>query len=190
MSARDPFDASDGARLQQLETLDQLLPVLSGVLDIRDVFAHISSVAQQVLPHDFLGLPLMDADGIHVRLHAITGAVLPEVPVTIVAPDPSVATRPWEHVLLEDIREDWRERDRAPARAGHRSLLRIALRLSGRFLGALDFYSTTPGFYRESDIPIARRLGDYVVLALSHQRMAEDLRRSEELRSRAANVEL
>jgi len=42
MTEFDVSDSSDGGRLRRLETLDELLPTLAGVLDVREVFARIS----------------------------------------------------------------------------------------------------------------------------------------------------
>jgi hypothetical protein len=38
--------------LRRLENLDELLPTLAGVLDIREVFERVSAIARRVLPHD------------------------------------------------------------------------------------------------------------------------------------------
>ena len=50
MTPSDPQDPAK--RLRALEALEGLLPALAGVLDIRDVFDRVSSIAQEVLPHD------------------------------------------------------------------------------------------------------------------------------------------
>ena len=190
MADRVPPDSSDLGRLRRLEALDELLPMLSGVLDVREVFVRISTVAQSVLPHDLVGLPLMEDDGIHLIVQAVAGAVKPEVPERIVLPDPALATTTWDHIIVGDTLQDPIERDLPPTKAGCRSLLRLPLRFGGKFLGALDFYSLAPEFYRSSDVLIGRRIADLVLLALSHQRLAEEQRRNESLRSRDASLEL
>jgi transcriptional regulator of acetoin/glycerol metabolism len=43
---------SASTHLRRLENLDELLPTLAGVLDIREVFERVSAVARRVLPHD------------------------------------------------------------------------------------------------------------------------------------------
>jgi transcriptional regulator of acetoin/glycerol metabolism len=43
---------SASTHLRRLENLDELLPTLAGVLDIREVFERVSAIARRVLPHD------------------------------------------------------------------------------------------------------------------------------------------
>ncbi len=70
-----------------------------------------------------------------------------------------------------------------------RALLKIPLRLDGGFIGALIFFSKTPGRYSEEDVVVARRVADHVSLALSHQCLAEEQRQAAEARERAARLE-
>jgi hypothetical protein len=126
MATRDPLDLTEAGRLRRLEALDELLSTLTGVLDVRDVFVRISEIAQRVLPHDFMTLPLVCEDREHVVIYASGGAVVPEVPPRIRIPDPAVLVRQWDHRIIPDILEDPYERDQTPARVGLRSLLRLA----------------------------------------------------------------
>jgi DNA-binding NtrC family response regulator len=71
---------------------------------------------------------------------------------------------------------------------GIRSVLKIPLRLDGG-LGALVFLSRAPRQYAAEDLVVARRVADHVSLALSHQRLAEEERRSAAARERAARLE-
>jgi GAF domain-containing protein len=64
------------------------------------------------------------------------------------------------------------------------------LRRGDDLLGALSFTSLSPVHYTSADVAVARRIGDYVALALSHQQLAEAARKSEELRARAATSDL
>ena len=56
MTTREPFDASDGARLRRLEAnlevLDGLMAALTGVLSLRHAFDRVSEIAQKVIAHD------------------------------------------------------------------------------------------------------------------------------------------
>ena len=53
MTIREPFDASDGARLRRLEAslevLDGLMAALTGVLSLRDAFDRVSEIACCIL---------------------------------------------------------------------------------------------------------------------------------------------
>jgi hypothetical protein len=70
MTAQDPSEQPDVEVLRRLRSLDELLPALSGALDVRDVFARISEIAQKVLPHDMLALPLASEDRQTVVVYA------------------------------------------------------------------------------------------------------------------------
>src|SRR5262245_6088020 len=116
--SRPESDSSDAARLKRLQALDDLLPLLTSVLDIRQIFVRISEIAQRALPHDFMGLPLVDDDGKHVTLHGVTGVVMPEVTPSIPIPDPDITVRPWDHIIVRNTLEDETEKHRGPTRAG------------------------------------------------------------------------
>src|SRR5262245_3498204 len=53
-------EAVDRAREMDLQASEQLLRVLSGVLDIREVFPQVSEIAQSVLTHDRLTMTFHD----------------------------------------------------------------------------------------------------------------------------------
>jgi two-component system response regulator AtoC len=175
---------------RRLEALDELLPALTGVLDIREVFERMSAIARNVIPHDALSLPLLTDDKTHLVVYAVTGYTS-RIPETIPMPEHhrDLLTAPWDHVIQPDIQADPLERATPPGQAGYRGRLLVPVRLQGELLGALDFLSKQPGVYTAGDSLVARRIADHVALALSHQRLAEELRRNDELRAREARLE-
>src|SRR3989442_14558974 len=52
------------------ETLGPLLNVLAQSLDVREIFAQISALARETVPHDRLMFGLITADGEHYRIVA------------------------------------------------------------------------------------------------------------------------
>src|SRR5262249_37608639 len=74
-------------------------------------------------------------------------------------------------------------------RLGLRSSLRAPLRLGGELAGVIIFSAYQPNQYSDADRPIGRRIGDYVMLALSHQRLADDARTAASVRERAESFE-
>jgi GAF domain-containing protein len=190
MADRVPPDSSDLGRLRRLEALDELVPMLIGVLDVRDVFVRISTVAQGVLPHDLVGLPLMAEDGVHVIVQAIAGRVKPDVPTASCCRQrnwrrhPGITSSSATPCSIQTSADCRRPRPVAAPSYDCRC------DSEGRFLGALDFYSLTPDFYQTTDVLIGRRIADLVLLALSHQRLAEEQSRNEILRSRDASLAL
>jgi transcriptional regulator with GAF, ATPase, and Fis domain len=190
MAVREPPDSSDVGRLKRLEALDELLPMLSGVLDVREVFARISEMTKQVLPHDIIGITLLEPDGIHATVHALATSVTPQGPKRIVFDSPEMIVTPWDHKIVDDTQDDPVERERPAAKAGIRSVLRLPLREGGRFIGIVGIGSLTPRSYTESDVSVGRRIAALVQLAISHTRLAEERERMAKLRERAANLEV
>jgi transcriptional regulator with GAF, ATPase, and Fis domain len=187
--------ASKGAeaRLHRLELAASLLPALGQVLDVREIFDRLSGISQAALRHDMLTLGLFSEDLATLTLYARTGEssdlgrVFPQ-------PYPRAVTEAWQFDIIDDRTNYPLERDRPPTTLGMRSSLRIPFRFDGRTVGGLGFHSRDAATYGSDDVPIARRLADYVALALYHHRLAQELAaqnlRNEELRARTTNLEL
>ena len=185
-SLREAFE-----RLQRLEALDELLPTLAGVLDIREVFERVSAIGRKVIAHDMMSLPLLTEDKNNLVIYAIAGntQLFPE---TVPLPDHHrpLLTSSWDHVIDADIQTDPLERATPPGQAGYRARLLVPIRVHGELLGAMDFFSRQTDVYTASDVLVARRIADHVALVLSHQRLAEESRRAAALQQRTANLEL
>ncbi|MEZ5289680.1 MAG: sigma 54-interacting transcriptional regulator [Vicinamibacterales bacterium] len=176
---------------QHLEVVDGLLSALSGVLDIGQVFEQVSAVARRAIPHDMLSLPLVTDDREHLVIHAVAGSQV-AFPRQVPLPERIrwLLTEPWDHILHSDLHADPAERELPPARAGYRSQLAVPLRVQGTLVGALDFYALAPQVFSKADALVARRIADHVVLAMTHHRLAEQARITEELRARESRLEL
>ena len=111
-------------------------------------------------------------------------------PSTIRRLTPAMVTEPWDYRLIDDVRRFPQYSQHPATLAGMRSMMFLAIRFEGRLFGGLNFYSKTPGHYLQEDTLVARRITDHVALALSHARLAEQLRRNEALRARTTNIEL
>jgi transcriptional regulator with GAF, ATPase, and Fis domain len=178
-------------RTASLETLDALLGTLSGVLDIRDVFDRVSEIGKTVMPHDAMTILVpTDTPGM-ARVHASTGLLgRSHLPPFVAAPRPELLQPGWDHLLVEDLHADPVFADSPGARAGMRSVLAMPISLEGQLRGSANFLSREPYRFSRADLPMARRIADHVALALSHQRLADQIRSTEELRTRTTNIEL
>ncbi len=182
--------ASERERLLRLEGAAELLPELFSVLDIRTVFRRVSEIARKVVSHDVVGLGMYSDDFSEMTLYACSCDMPVEAPVVVKNEYPLVTTRVWDHHVHHDLSADALERDTDAGRAGYRSSMRIPIRFGERLIGGLNFMAFEPGKYTPLDVTVARRIAEYVSLALSHHRMAEDVRLAQELRSRTATLEL
>ena len=98
--------------------------------------------------------------------------------------------REWDYELIEDMLQDPRYVKTNSAKAGMRSLIMIPVRLESQVRGWVNFFSREPRRFTPDEVTVARRIAAHIVLALSHQRLAEQARRTEELRARTTNLEL
>jgi two-component system response regulator FlrC len=187
------LDARETERLRKLEALAGLLPMIGRSLDVREVFDRVSAVAKRVLPHDAFALALLTEDRERVRIYAVSADADFSPPAAIPLPPHErefLLGDPWEFIILDDMLADERWKDLPPARAGYRSSLRVSIRLDDRdLLGGINFMSRAPRAFSDEDVPVARRVADYVALALSHQRLAEEAQRAAAARERAAQLE-
>jgi transcriptional regulator with GAF, ATPase, and Fis domain len=178
-------------RQANLEVLDGLLKTLTGVLDIRQVFARVSEISQRVLPHDAVAIGEVMPGGANIRMYASQGLGAGTDPFETPIRDQSLLTEPWDYRLMDDIREHPLYARSSATISGMASVLFVPIRLEeGRLYGGLTFYSKTPGHFTRDDVLIATRIADHIALALQHERLAEEMRQSEELRSRTANIGL
>jgi transcriptional regulator with GAF, ATPase, and Fis domain len=176
------------ARLVRVDAVEQVLPVISDALDVREVFHRLSDVARTVIAHDAATIQLLSEDHTQLRLHALDGIPRESVPDTFSTQYAPVFSEYIQFAIHDDLLATPAERDRPTAKAGLRSALRLPLRIDGRMGGTLEFCSTSVGAYTEADVSVGRRIADYVALAMAHQRMADDARRAEALRERSDNL--
>jgi transcriptional regulator with GAF, ATPase, and Fis domain len=174
---------------RRLEAVAKILPTLFRVLDVREIFDRISTIAKEVLRHDFATIGLFVDDLTTLQVYVQTSGGPYEVRSGPM-PFPVVQTGDWLYRFVDDLTANPMERDSESVRGGGRSSIRVAIRLEDTILGALNFTSRDRAPYTATDLAVCRRIAEYVALALSHQRLAEEARLNEELRARAANLEL
>jgi len=177
------------SRLEAIDRVDEMLPVIAGALDIREVFDQLSDVIRAALPHDAATIQLLDPDLARARLYALDGIALGEgVYETFPTNYDAVFNRHFQFSIHDDLLGNPAERGRPAAKAGMRSAIRVPLYFDGAIGGALEFSSRRVAAYRETDSGVARRIAEYVAFAVSHQRMAEQARRAAVVRARADHL--
>ncbi len=181
----------DVARRRRLDAVDALLPMLATALDVRAVFNQVSAIVQRVLPHDRLMLATLSDDRRRVSVDALSGEPVPDLSTTSELPEECSVEDALEPEVVPDVESDTScpQRCEKARILGVRSLLRIPLRQADGRLGSLLFLSKTPGAHTEDDVVVGRRITDYVSLALSHQRLAEEARVAAEAQDRARRLE-
>ena len=183
-------------RRRRLRALEGLPPALGASLNVRDVFGRLADVVRPLIDFDGMGACLLSESG---RELEVLGEVL-DVPSSI----PTPPTMPLEHfsfadrvvagetVLLRDVPAELdptRPGDRMIMDDGVRSCLSVPLRFGERVGGALWFGKRRPSWFDAADAEIATGVAAQVVLALQHQRLAEEHRRLTAVEGRARRLE-
>jgi hypothetical protein len=75
------------------------------VLDLRQVFDHVSAIATRVLPHDALVIrQMIGGDVTRARNFALTGFEGLTFPAESPVTEPGLLTDPWDHFIVDDLR--------------------------------------------------------------------------------------
>jgi transcriptional regulator with GAF, ATPase, and Fis domain len=180
-------------RLARLEQAAELIPALLHVLDVREVIDRLSATAKLALPHDLLLLNLFSDDLSTFTVYARSdkGAGLGMVRPN---PYPVSTIQAWTFSIVDDHTLHPLERDSPSTKLGARSSLRFPVRFDDRVIGGVTFVSFKTHAFAEADVTVGKRLSDHVASAISHfrlaERLAEQAKRTEELRAQATNLEL
>ena len=176
------------ARTANLELLDELLNTLVDSGDLRDIFGRVSAIASKVLTHDAAALIVKLPDSRHARVYASAGFP-PGLPDSTEL-SPELLEHPhWEHDILDDLTQLSDPRYQNLVRMGFNSLVRVPLRLEGRFAGALFFCSKRLSAFEPADVLVARRVADRMAMSVARDREVAATKRATEATARAAQLE-
>jgi len=183
-------------RRKRLAALEGLTRVLGGSLDVRDVFRRLADALRPLLDFEIVGVALLHPSGRDLEMlaeidDAPRGTVTPpRIPLD----DFSFAARveAGETVLIHDAPAELdvtRPGDRLIVTDGGRSCLIAPLHFGDRVGGGLYFGKRRPHWFDRLDVEVAEVVAGQVVLAIQHQRLAEDQRRLDEIETRAHRLE-
>jgi transcriptional regulator with GAF, ATPase, and Fis domain len=201
-------------RRKRLDALERLVSALSGTLDVRTVFERIAEITKDMIPHDYVSLGLLSEDRRRARILANIGAdgTTVELPDYAI-PEEILHTVDWDYFLAREItvagpnlaRVHLVNRPPLPASVldlrvddqwmrfytemGVRSTLRATIRLNGMAVGGIEFSSRETDHFDDDQGEFAMRVAEHVALALAHQRLAEEARRTVAAQDRAARLE-
>ena len=169
-----------------LEASVELLRTISDVLDIRRVFPRISEIANRILPHDAMTMVFLDERGRVVQEASTGGIPVINTRASQVLPDHFIiGDLADEELPVKTTGESLREKLLA---AGFHSVLSVHARARDQLMG-VGFISKRRNGFSGSDVPVARRVVDHIVLAVSHERLAEAAREVAEANTRADRLE-
>ncbi|HSB78538.1 MAG TPA: GAF domain-containing protein, partial [Candidatus Methylomirabilis sp.] len=169
-------------RRKRLEALAGLPRVFGASLNVKDIFeCCLAEVVRPVLDFDFMGAGLFGPGGRDLEWLGTTDDD-PGGPRSIPLDHLSFGARleAGEILLYQDCRvelDPTRPGDRLIIERGGRSILGVPLRFGEQVGGALGFGKCHPDCYDDADVEIATGIAAQVVLAIQHQRLAEEQRR-------------
>ncbi len=185
--------AVERERVAHIDASVELLRAVGSVLDIRAVFPQISAIAGKVLAHDALTMAFHGGDG-EVVTQAATPDDFPEFAgILRLAELPASFSSGF--VLLSDIAEERMSFMNPPdfqarlVAAGYRSMLGMITAARSQMIG-LVFWSKQPRAFSEEDVVIARRITDFVALAVSHEQLVAAAQQVAEAKARAERLEV
>src|SRR5215471_370187 len=171
------------------EVLDNLLSTLTDVLDVRQVFDRVSKVVQPILQHDIMGVVEVNEAGDRFKLLAGAGSPTGSPPFEGTIADPELLKR-WDAVVLDDVQTHILFKTGPAIDAGMKSVVSIAIRFGGRLQAGVNFFSKDYAHFSQDDLPIARRIANYIALIMSHHRLAEEARQRQGLEAHASKLDL
>jgi transcriptional regulator with GAF, ATPase, and Fis domain len=196
-------------RRRKRDQLEALLPAIAEALDVRTVFARLSAVIQDVIPHVTVSLALLTPDRRGVKVHVASNYDVTDLPEYRFTTEGEAITPNWQSFIAYDaiVVEEGvvrlqttppeegdavftEVRPGAPwtrilSRFGIRSLLRVPIRIRGEAIGGISFGSDRRAAYGDEEVALATRIADHVALALAHEQLAEEAQRAAQAQERA-----
>ncbi|HSF03658.1 MAG TPA: GAF domain-containing protein, partial [Solirubrobacterales bacterium] len=182
-------------RRRRLQAVQALTRVLGSSLNVREIFDRLADEVRPVLDFDIMGVALLSSSGREVEILAeVDNAPVLETPPRIRLDDFTFGQQveTGEPILLEDaLRELDPERpgDRLITEGGGRSVLCVPLWFAERVGGGLYLGKRQPHWFDRTDIEVAGGIAAQLVLALQHQRLADEARRLALAEGRARRLE-
>ncbi len=170
----------------QSDPWTELLRAIASVLDIRSVFPRISTITEELLPHDGLALVLMGQSG-HPTLEA-------SAPVGLPAHRWTGGEDENDSSIFDLRRLRFRWADGASSgfddliQAGYRSALCVRTKAQSEQM-QLTFFSKERDTFTAQQVPVAQRIADYVAVAVAHEQLASAERARAEARTRSETLD-
>ncbi len=183
-------------RRRRLRALGNLTPVLATSLDARDIFGRLAAGVKPILDFDLMGAVLISTSGRDLELLAAAGDLgVTEEPAERIPLDHySFARRVegGEAVVIQDAAVELDPTlpgDRRILDGGGRSCMIVPLRFGEQVGGGLYFGKRQPYWFDGLDVEVATATAAQVVVAVQHQRLAEEQQRLALAEVRAKKLE-
>jgi len=182
-------------RRSRLAALGSLAHVFGASLNLRETFEQVAQAVRPVLGFDVMGVRLLAESGRDMELVGrVSDSPGPASPARIPFDDLSFSAtvQAGTPVLIRDAQRELdpaRPGDRRILERGNRSLLSVPLWFAEEVGGVLFFAKRQADWYDGADVEIAQAIAAQVVVALQHQRLAEEQHQRAQAEGRARHLE-
>ena len=181
-------------RRERLNAATALPAILGASLTVGEVLERLGEAVRPLIDFDVMRLRLLAPTGQGFERIGVIASSPPVHPATATIEDYSIAERlrRGEVVLIRDAERELDPRrpgDRRIIESGGRSILAVPLFFGERVGGGLVFRSSRVHWYDETDVDVAGAIAAPLVLAIQHQRLAEEERRLAAVAHRARTLE-
>jgi len=169
-------------RRERLQAVAALPPIIGASLKIGDILQKLGDAVRPILDFDLFGVSRLNASGREFeRIGMVTGG-RPPGPQTFSIDESSILPRMRQGlaVLVRDAQRELEVKgsvDRQILDNGIQSVILAPLVFGEDVVGGLFYGKRRPNWYDESDVEIVRAIADALVMALQHQRLAEEQQR-------------
>ncbi|PYM88605.1 MAG: hypothetical protein DME13_01825 [Candidatus Rokuibacteriota bacterium] len=183
-------------RRARLQAITALAPILGTSLKVGDFLERLGEAVRPVLDFDAMAIRVVNADRHTLDLVGVLDTEEGSQYAGIAAPEEYSMSRRMvsgETILIHDAERELdpdRAGDRRILARGRRSLLVVPLMIGERLEGYVYFAKRLPDSYGEADAEIAQALGAEIVIAMQHQRLAEEQQRAGAAEARARHLQV
>ena len=183
-------------RRRRLQALERITRTLGASLEVRDIFSRLADAVRPVLSFDSMGVALFTASGRDIERFADVNDLPAPVdfPIRLALEDSILGPRlkAGETVLILDAPAELDRSysaDRIQIESGMRSAIIVPLLFGEQVGGVIHFGKGRPYWFDRADVEVGAAIAVQVVLALQHQRLAEEQRRLAAVEGRAHRLE-
>src|SRR5437667_542987 len=176
---------------QRLRVVPEVARVLGTSLNVAEIFHRLAAAVRPVLDFDIMATYLLESDGMKRWLLVAEGR---PVRADERFEDFSFAARllAREPVLMRECERELdlvNPTDRTILEDGIRSFIAVPLIFGEKVGGLLAFAKRQPDWFDLGDLEVVEEIGRHVVVAIQHQRLAEEQRRLAIAEERAQQLE-
>jgi transcriptional regulator with GAF, ATPase, and Fis domain len=179
-------------RRQRLRVVPEVARVLGTSLNVAEIFDRLAAAVRPVLDFDIMATSFVESASIEPWLRVADGRPVPERADRFEDFSFTARLLSGEPVLMRECASELDATfpaDRRVLEDGIRSFVAVPLIFGGKVGALLGFAKRQPDWFDVSDLEVVEGIAQHVVVAIHHQRLAEEQRRLAIVEGRAQELE-